>query len=144
MLDTLVSFEIAILAQRAGFRRPCFYYASYKRKFPTTAGFDLNSPEARDWNNPNESGFYYKVSLPFQSQLQKWLREVHDIHIVIIPTPEDHWTFKLIDLGVEDIERPPYSKVEAEDFNSYESCLEEALQKCLTTIITNNHDSRRI
>ena len=27
----------------------------------------------------------------------------------MIPTPENHYTFKLIDIGVEDIERPPYN-----------------------------------
>ena len=37
-------------------------------------------------------------------------------------------------IGVEDIERPPYNEVEAGDFNTYEACLEAALQKCFIFI----------
>lgn len=37
-------------------------------------------------------------------------------------------------LGVEDIERPPYNEVEDSDFNTYEACLEAALQKCFIFI----------
>lgn len=41
---------------------------------------------------------------------------------------------RIIDIGVEDIERPPYNEVEAGDFNTYEACLEAALQKCFIFI----------
>ena len=66
--------------------------------------------------------------------LQRWLREKHQVDIVIIPTPNNHYTFKLIDIGVEDIERPPYNEVEASDFNTYEACLEAASQEALKMI----------
>lgn len=134
MRDTYINFETAILAKKNGFDWPCFYYATYKRKFPTTLEYDSDKPSLANWNDTTGMNFYDRVSLPTQALLQRWLREKHQVDIVIIPTPNNHYTFKLIDIGVEDIERPPYNEVEAGDFNTYEACLEAALQKCFIFI----------
>ena len=114
MKDT---FETAVLAKKKGFNWSCSY-----------------EPFLANWNDTPSTNSYDRVSLPTQSLLQKWLREKHQIHIVMIPTPENHYTFKLIDIGVEDIERPPYNEVEANDYDTYEACLEAALQKCFIFI----------
>lgn len=117
MKDTYVTFETAVLAKKKGFNWSCSY-----------------EPFLANWNDTPSTNSYDRVSLPTQSLLQKWLREKHQIHIVMIPTPENHYTFKLMDIGVEDIERPPYNEVEANDYDTYEACLEAALQKCFIFI----------
>lgn len=49
---------------------------------------------------------------PTQSKLQKWLRDVYKIHIIIIPTVCGYWTYKIVDIQPDPsnkIIRPPHS-----------------------------------
>ena len=82
---------------------------------------------------------------PTQSLLQKWLREVHGFHIVVIPTITRDWTFKTITvtskrdddviLGLKSVsEVPPYKNVTGEDFCTYEQALEAGLKEGLKQI----------
>jgi hypothetical protein len=70
-------------------------------------------------------------------KLQKWLRDEHKIHIVLIPTITGYWTFKIIDVQLDPenpIERPPYKDVDANDYHTYEEALEAGLQAALKLI----------
>lgn len=81
-----------------------------------------------------------------QSELQKWVREIHKIHIEIKPTPFGQenfkWTFKL---GLMEISSIPnimrknsYSTLAKENesyFDSYEEALEEGLLESLKLLI---------
>lgn len=75
---------------------------------------------------------------PTQSYLQKWLRDRHSIHIVIIPTETGYFTYKLLDIQMDPenpIERPPYKEVSGEDFHTYEEALEHGLQEALSKLV---------
>lgn len=76
---------------------------------------------------------------------QKWLREKHGVHIVIIPTVTTNWTYKTVRvmseidddviLGLKSVsELPPYTEVCGYDFNTYEDALEDAIKETLKTI----------
>lgn len=80
-----------------------------------------------------------------QSLLQKWLREIHGIHIVLIPTITSSWTYKIITvtskrddeviLGIKSVsDLPPYKKVCGYDFSTYEEALEVGLVEGLKLI----------
>lgn len=82
---------------------------------------------------------------PTQSFLQKWIREKHGIHMVIIPTITGNWTYKTVTViserdndyisGIKDVsDLPPYNNVCGYDFSTYENCLEDALVESLKMI----------
>lgn len=82
---------------------------------------------------------------PKQHELQKWLREKHGIHILIIPTVTAAWTYKTVTViserdndvivGIKSVDDlPPYKNVCGEDFNTYEDALESALKNSLNQI----------
>lgn len=67
---------------------------------------------------------------PTQSKLQKWLRDIHKIHIIIVPTIHGYWTYKIVDIQIDPskkIVRPPHSiDASGVDYNTYEEALESA------------------
>jgi hypothetical protein len=69
-----------------------------------------------------------------QSGLQTWLREEHNMYVIVLPTISMAWTFKIINIGNENIETPPYNNVDAYDYSTYEEALEEGLIKALNLI----------
>lgn len=89
----------------------------------------------RKFYNPENSHYL----APTQSELQKWLREVHKIHILIIPTIHGYWTYRVMDIQIDpskEIVRPPYSEDSSGvDFDTYEEALESALLESLRTWI---------
>lgn len=85
---------------------------------------------------------YQCYSRPTQSLLQKFLREIHGYHIVIIPTITSNWTFKIVKViseadndyisGIKSVsDMPPYKEVSGYDFSTYEDALEEGLYEAL-------------
>ena len=76
---------------------------------------------------------------PTQSDLQKWLREVHKIHIHIVPTIHGYWTYKIVDIQMDPskkVVRPPHSiDASGVDYNTYEEALESAFLEALKTWI---------
>lgn len=69
-----------------------------------------------------------------QSLLQKWLRKIHKIHIIVNPTVTDNWTFALCNIGNENIELNGEVIYDSTDYNSYEEALEKGLQEALKLI----------
>jgi len=79
MEEQLISFETATLAEEKGFilSHPLYLYDKNGKILDLKKSFDL----AR-----NTYLLKYDITLaPTQSLLQKWLREVHNIHVIPIP-----------------------------------------------------------
>lgn len=76
---------------------------------------------------------------PTQSKLQKQLRDIHKIHIIIVPTIHGYWTYKIVDIQIDPskkIVRPPHSiDASGVDYNTYEEALESAFLEALKTWI---------
>jgi hypothetical protein len=65
------------------------------------------------------------------------LRKNHFLYVLLIPTVTCCWTFKIIDIQCDphnEIERPPYSGVDANDYSTYEEAIEAGLKEALTKI----------
>lgn len=73
MKEQLISFETAKLAKEKGFDWSTFdsYSKGILKSNTLHNSYDFN-------NDPNFKG---RLSAPTQSLLQKWLREVHNIHV---------------------------------------------------------------
>src|SRR5688572_402312 len=88
MENKIISFETAVLAKEKGFLIfEDFWYDRFKNlswvRHPGDEGLeDYIVLEPNKWDLENlksyQEGYYFA---PTQSLLQKWLREVHDIHI---------------------------------------------------------------
>ena len=81
MEEQLISFETAKLAKEKGFpqepnRRKVPYY-NYKGEFKGDVTDFL-----RKYLRKEDTSNVESVSAPTQSLLQKWLREVHNIHLI--------------------------------------------------------------
>ena len=155
MEEQLISFETAKLAKEKGYNKRSEYC------FAETYAHDYECH-----HTGNEYTSEYKgprllyseyigehdnviCNAPPQHVLQKWLREIHGIHIVIIPTVTSFWTYKTVTViserdndvikGIKSVsDLPPYKEVCGYDFNTYEDALEDALFESLK-LITNNY-----
>ncbi len=78
MNEPLVSSKTALLAKTKGFDWKVLNYLNDREFSPSQD--DVGSLENYNRKNPywDELNYY---SVPTQSLLQKWLREVHDIHL---------------------------------------------------------------
>lgn len=74
--------------------------------------------------------------MPTQALLQKWLREIKDLHISLSPIITNDpnmtlWGYEIISIGTATY----LSDIDSADlYYSYEEALEHALTKCLTKI----------
>ncbi len=108
MKEQIVSFELAKLAKEKGFREPCSHYYFADGEFKEHEvikdggyyGGDYSiSLESfnEDWNNRfvttkdgdrcfgcnNNKDYFETFSAPTQSLLQKWLREKHNMEVLV-------------------------------------------------------------
>ena len=132
MTDELIKFKTAVLAKEKGFDEQ------------TRNAFDENGEEifcdpcsdsvklvglgnrqGHKWWNSKEIG---KYSRPTQSLLQRWLREVHKIHITITSISQDSWQYHITKVG------DSLGKLYNEDYDDYEEALEDALVHALNLI----------
>lgn len=94
MEETLISLEAGKLAKEKGFdwKVESYYHKSNGKETPYTrksTGYRTDEIVCTNWNDgqgsyptlPNE----VNCSAPTQSLLQKWLRDVHNLHIRIQP-----------------------------------------------------------
>ena len=123
MKETLISFETAKLAKKKGFGW-----------FGFGEGEKFYYPPTKELTR-NHRGENYPA--PTQSLLQKWLREVHKIHIC----DEVRWNnFEkqelIYEFWIKDMREVKASKriYTCPSTISYEEALEEALQKALKLI----------
>lgn len=118
MSDTIVSFEIAKLAKEKGFKaNTTKYYTPNSHKLV----YSLYIVKHNTLRIPTYS----------QSLLQKWLREKHNIHIIILTGKGDKiwWSFQLIEISTNELLLDwDNSK------DTYEEALEEGLKEGLKLI----------
>ena len=143
MEEQLVSLETAKLAKEKGFKELCFYYYNEDGKLQesylengssTDVEFKVILTDLSD--NYNSNNFRIKqFSSPTQSLLQKWLREVHNIHLTIFN--HHAYTFKgnfYFVIGY-DLISSMNNKLEPKKLsNTYEESLEIGLQEALKLI----------
>jgi hypothetical protein len=71
------------------------------------------------------------IPAPLYRQVFSWFLNNHKLYCVIIPTPQMFWTFKIVNLGNDEIETPPYKNVNAYDYSTPEeaelSCIREMI-----------------
>jgi len=79
-------------------------------------------------NNKDE----YQIQRPTQSLLQKWLREIHNIHLLVEPYYDEQ---KLLVYGFDLItERTEEETIAEKGFKTYEDALEIGLQEGLKLV----------
>ena len=131
MNEQLISFETAKLAKEKGFNIEVKTYFDIKKFGDKPCEFygRLNANDYNSWDDKlkkNINAGY--ISAPTQSLLQKWLREVHNIHIAVLPKilPSNeikYYCFKgKIKKDFKDL------------YNTYEEALEKGLQEALKLI----------
>lgn len=127
MKDQLVSFETAKLAKEKGFNeriRHSYYNFEeghklngeyYEKNYHAGFGYSSNTEDT-------------SISAPTQSILQKWLREVYNIHIMIDPDLENNrYWFNIVTLNKSGIQDDNF-------YLTYEEALESGLQRALNLI----------
>ncbi|ALN97184.1 hypothetical protein [Flavobacterium phage FpV4] len=126
-MEELVNYTTAKLAQEKGFNIPTQdKYQFINWEYPEM-GTILNQGERRfggvsNWNHSCFQDKYRQyVSAPTQSQLQKWLREVHNINVYCFTCDENTWLNNIAS------HNPPVS-------GKYEEVLEIGLQEALKLI----------
>jgi len=114
MKEQLITFETAKLAKEKGFD------SKYTEDYDT-----LGFVQQR---GILESHNLERVSAPTQSLLQKWLREVHNIHITITSISQESWQYHITKPGQR------LGDNYEEDFYTYEEALESGLHQALKLI----------
>lgn len=132
MQEQVITFETAKLAKEKGFNWKCLFYAFEN----FNAGLDyiiIDELETQfgkieKFENHNLKGLYYiqRVSLPTQSLLRKWLREVHNIDIMLYPHSEMIYKYRIYKNGL-------LKKIFGLEPN-YEILMEQGLQEALKLI----------
>ena len=165
MEETLVGLEVAKLLKENGFHISSIVkavYTSENEELPyinnvslhyDDEGWDfpdketyLNHIEVIHWKNAvNFDRYSHPYWLaPTQSLAQKWLREVHNIHIIIDPFFQDGDLFgynififsneiEKIELELKELSEPTHC-----DFKTYEEALEEGIKQALLLINNKN------
>lgn len=138
MNEEIISFETAKMVKEKGFSG--FYAYRYnpngvlmERWFEVDFESEKETISITDIVNEEDIGLsmgYIPAST--QSLVQKWLREIHKISIVIAPSikGENKWYYNITKLdNIEWISEP-----ELQSHDSYESALEVAIQVCLKIV----------
>ena len=139
MKEQLINFETAKLAKEKRFNAQCFYYYKngkliepYEENGSSTdIEFRVDLTDLLDNHNTTYSE---KYSAPTQSLLQKWLREIHDIHIEIEASTDCELNV-IIPYAYQwlAIKNGKYSH-DLEFYDSFEECLEVALFESLKLV----------
>ena len=131
MEEELISFETAKLAKEKGFNIPTRnFYAdkSWEDEQVYNCG-SVGYPEFTNDMGANH-GFGDITLIPIQSVLQKWLREVHNIHLVIKPRFKGDLNNPIVDYSYNG-EKGDRNNI---FYPTYEEALEVGLQEALKLI----------
>lgn len=126
MKEQLISFDTAKLAKDKGFRIDCklTYYQRGEQKYVLTKATASNRTQH----------FEFIANAPVQSLLQKWLREVHNIHISIYPIGSS-WEGDVRDCNSNERTHSSINtQVDGKNYKTYEEVLEVGLQEALKLI----------
>ena len=128
MQEELITFETAKLAKEKKFNIPCenFYIEYIDDDVADLFNYEeqRGSGYAELYRNNQE----FKYSASTQSLLQKWLREVHDIHIEIHNLSIKWW------FNLKEIDSNNSAMFISDNYDSYEEALEIGLQEALKLI----------
>lgn len=118
-----VSLEVAKLLKYAGFKWGC--RAAWDLTFPNEPYLNYAAVYPTDFNNDVDDILY----APTLDVAQRWLREVHHLHITIFSSSQESWMFRIT---------KPHQKLEngvyREDFYTYEEAQEAGEKKALELI----------
>jgi hypothetical protein len=140
MEDTLISFETAKLAKEKSFDLPTWYYFNVDNKIDETIpeGFSglkneiWQSNTVNKYSNNKTAYNYYQCSAPTQALLQKWLRDIHNIHVVLLPNDEGLYGFAIT---IANRNHTDSNRFELDEITgNYEEALEKGLQEALKLI----------
>jgi hypothetical protein len=128
MKDQLVSFEVAKLAKEKGYSivNPS---TEYVNGFYSEDGIEYRDFEMQE--EDYDRGDYYLR--PTQSLLQRWLRDVHDIDVYIIPNGDRDKSINKRLYHPQIWVRDDY-QTELHSKHTYEESLEKGLAEALTLI----------
>lgn len=133
MEEQLISFETAKLAKEKGFKIPTeVMYKGNEKSYGHNNEWGIDEKRL-DGEFPYTNQQWY--SIPTQSVLQKWLREVHNIHFEIKPIFDVKDNLKPYHISV--IKNPSGKDFEYKivgSLDTYEEALEIGLQEALKLI----------
>lgn len=133
MNEQLISFETAKLAQEKGFNQLCVDFINTDNEVDSLIKYIGDTLEEKLETAKN----LFKYYKPTQSSLQKWLREEHNINVLVDYDNYSKigYTFK-IGYGEypNDIEDHSNGKFGLSPFITYEKALEVGLQEALKLI----------
>lgn len=101
MQETLISFETAKLAKEKGFDEPCAYYSILDFQNFKADGKIYQARLGDGSYGDNVLQFVKRTNQPHlagastQSLLQKWLREVHKIHVLLVFKPNQKYDYEI-------------------------------------------------
>ena len=135
MEETLISFETAKSAKDREFDLECKYryYKVYAGSTLNKVGHNVGDFVLSTINkNDNSLGVASLAEAPTQALLQRWLREVYNIHLMVEPYYNEE---KLLVYGFDLItERAEEETIIEKGFKTYEEALEIGLQEALKLI----------
>jgi len=135
MKEVIISFETAKLAKEKKFDIPTLHcYEWVKNHGVTVCKNEQTKGSLDNWNNHTgeENGYnliFY--SAPTQSLLQKWLRDVYQLHITVFYTSENKYEYSV---GGND-KSSMHHELVMDLFDSYEEALEKGLEYCLLHLV---------
>lgn len=133
------SYEVAKLLKEKGFDKPCaccYKDGNLKIIWNDTFG----EVRLQDWNNLSQeeynciglSSWFGCISAPTHQEANRWLREVHHIHIGINPISEKGYNATIYDVADFD----DYGIIsDTESFFHVEEACEAAIKYCLENLI---------
>jgi len=129
--EDYVSFEIAKLLKEKGFNESCHCYYTDKGKF-----VDMAWNLWEKYNTNSELNEFSFCSAPTLQITMKWLREVHNICIIIEPRAYNYINEKyssyIASLWQGD---NYYDNIKSKDHQTYEEAIEAALKYTLENLI---------
>ena len=126
MENQIISLKVAKLAKEKKFYNYCIYSYWQEELRNMTPGYDEEPGRIKTYKR------YPRYYAPEQNLLQRWLREVHNIHIALNKN-DLNWNYQLFDLTKCDEEYNSLTESYA-GYKSYEEALENGLYNGLQLI----------
>ena len=102
-----------------------YWYIDKQLKRHHRTGFSHKNLIKKGFINENDKQIEC-ISAPSLNLVQRWLREVHKLHITIFSSSQESWMFRIT---------KPHQQLEdgiyGEDFETFEDAQDAAIKKCL-------------
>lgn len=141
MKDTLASYKLSNLAKDLGFDEPCLYVYTTFGSVRHCLYYEGENDECDEGYNRNSYLPFYEedaVTAPSLSLLQKWLRETHNIDIIVDTHGILHKKPEGYKVTVYSIKTVLFSWKTGGTHKSYEQALEAGLLTALEYIENEN------